>query len=181
MNGKFSNATLTLAVVVALGLGVVVGRFVLAPPRPPTIVPSVIPPAVTKGTVKHGVIQLQKDKKNCKHIVDSAANSYPVLLPASSTYTGDQIAWVGLDQNGNSVDLEVIFPQINPNDPNQGPGSPFTDGNGNMVRTFKTPANSTPTATSTPIVTKVGDFPFEAVKVGDKSCKHAGDPGVHVN
>lgn len=173
MNDKYSIATFTGVVVIALALGLLLGKIALAPraPGPPETGQKMF----AAGETKNARIRIT-DQANglCKGESDGVTDAYPRLNPHAQN-PPDEIRWIGATIDGKAAQIVVTFPDKNPE--TLGPGSPFQGGQ----RQFTTNQISPPVDPNA----APGDYPFESVTITPSggtpfTCKNASDPGVHV-
>jgi len=120
MNDKYSTATFCGVVLVALAVGVLVGKVALAPsPSAPQGPGGGIRErnfeAATAGESKEATIRLRdKGAKTCRSWLKGYADSYP-RLSLSADSPKDSVDWTAQDEKGNPTDVVVTFFDINPN------------------------------------------------------------------
>jgi len=181
MNDKYSTATFCGVVLVALAVGVLVGKVALAPsPSAPQGPGGGIRErnfeAATAGESKEATIRLRdKGAKTCRSWLKGYADSYP-RLSLSADSPKDSVDWTAQDEKGNPTDVVVTFFDINPN--TGGPGSPFANGK----KIFKNFENSGPLKAGVPL----GDYPFTSISIKASdgtmvTCANPDDPGVHID
>jgi hypothetical protein len=162
MSGKSLAVTLILAIVVAFGVGFLVGRSAQQGPArglPPT--PSAPKQRKVKIILKPGSI--------CQQVDSGAGN--PDKVPQLRRASGDTIIWEEGIAPGGPTHLVVTFPPTS----NGHIGTPFVDANGNPKFTF-TNGEVGQVGSGVPYDT----YLFLSATVGGTACANPQDPGVIV-